>query len=154
MNWRDEVVPKEYDKEEQLKEYIKEQLKSFYLYLSLYQDLEKEKERIKNKPRQSGSVIKAPENLQAKDGLQHYRALSLGEIEALQKPYVQKLDEMCRWLDVLTFTQYQIALLYIMRYRCDNAEEVERETGYAKDTIYKYANRAIARIASKFKKIL
>lgn len=154
MDWRDEVVPKEYDKDEQLREHIKEQLKSFYLYLSLYQDLEKEKERIKNKPRQCGSVIKAPENQQAKEGAQHYRALSLGEIEAMQKPYAQKLDELCKWLDILTFTQYKIALSYIMKYRCDNAEAAKRETGYEKDTIYKYTNKAITRIANKFNKIL
>ena len=42
MDWRNEIVPEGYDKEEQMKEHIKEELKSFYLYLSLHQDLEKE----------------------------------------------------------------------------------------------------------------
>ncbi len=154
MDWRNEIVPKEYDKEEQMKEHIKEELKCFYLYLSLYQELEKEKIRIKNKPNSSGSVIKAPDNPQAKDGIQHYRALSLGEIEAMQKPYAQKLDGISRWLDVLTYPQYKIALSYIMKYRCDNAEKVKEETGYEKDTIYKYTNNIITRILSKINKIL
>jgi len=154
VDWHNEIVPKEYDREEQMKEHIKEELKCFYLYLSMYQELEKEKIRIKNKPSRSGSVIKAPDNPQAKEGKQHYRALSLGEIEAMQKPYAQKLDEISRWLDVLTYPQYKIALSYIMKHRCDNAEKVREETGYEKDTIYKYTNNIITRILSKINKIL
>lgn len=154
MNWRDEVVPTEYDADEQLKEYIKGQLKCFYLYLGLYQDLEKEKLRIKNKPSRSGSVVKAPDNPQAKEGKQHYRALSLGEVEAMQKYYEKKLDKISKWLDVLTYPQYKIAKSYIMKYCCDNAEKVKEETGYEKDTIYKYTNNIITRIANKINKIL
>lgn len=154
MDWRNEIVPEGYDKEEQMKEHIKEELKSFYLYLSLHQDLEKEKMRVINKPNRSGSVIKAPDNLQAKEGKQHYRALSLGEIEAMQKAYARKLDEISKWLDVLTYPQYKIAKSYIMKYRCDNAEKVKEETGYERDTIYKYTNKIITRILSKINKIL
>lgn len=154
MNWRNEIVPEGYDKEEQMKEHIKEELKSFYLYLSLHQDLEKEKMRVINKPSRSGSFIKAPDNLQAKEGKQHYRALSLGEIEAMQKNYAQKLDEISRWLDVLTYPQYKIAKSYIMKYCCDNAEKAKEETGYERDTIYKYTNKIITRILNKINKIL
>ena len=154
MDWHNENVPKEYDRDEQMKEHIKEELKSFYLYLSLYQDLEKEKMRIINKPNRSGSVIKAPDNPQAKEGKQHYRALSLGEIEAMQKTYARRLDEISKWLDVLTYPQYKIAKSYIMKHRCDHADKVREETGYEKDTVYKYAGKIITRIMNKINKIL
>lgn len=154
MDWRNETVPKEYDKNEQLREHVKEQLKSFYLYLGLYQELEDKKKRIRNKSIGNGSVVRIPEGTQASDGKQHRDAVTIGEIEALQKPYAEKLEEISRWLDILTYPQYKIAMTYILKYRCDDAERAKEETGYEKDTIYKYTNYAIERIINKIEKIL
>ena len=43
MNWRDEVVPRGYDKDEQLRDHIKKELKNYYMYLARWQELEGEK---------------------------------------------------------------------------------------------------------------
>ena len=153
MNWRDEVVPKEYDKEEQLKIHIKKELMNYYLYLGKWQELENEKTRISNRSI-GGSIAKMPEGSQANDGIQHRIAVDKTTIEQEQQLFNDKMNTIKKWLDVLTLPQYKIVKMYVMKYQCRNAKKVSEKTGYAKDTIYQYADEAIERIGNKIKNIL
>ena len=153
MNWRDEVVPRGYDKDEQLRDHIKKELKNYYMYLARWQELEGEKKRICNR-KIGGSVVKMPEGNQASDGIQHRIAVDKTTLEQEQKDLGGKMNTINKWLSILTFPQYKVVKMYIMENQCKKAKQVAEKTGYEKDTIYQYAGEAVERIANKIKKIL
>lgn len=154
MNWRDETIPHEFNANEQLKTYVKNELTNFYLYLGKWQELEEKKKRIRNRSIGCGSVIQIPEGSKATDSVQHRTALEISALEHQQKPYIEKMEKICRWMDVLTLSQYKIVRVYMMRFQCKKARNVSEETSFAKDTIYQYADEAVDRIINKINKIL
>ncbi len=154
MNWRNDTIPREFDANEQLKEHVKGELMNYYLYLGKWKELEENKNRIRNRSIGSGSIIQMPDGNSSNDSVQHRIAIEIATIEQQQKIFVDKLEKICRWMDMLTLSQYKIVRVYVMRYRCKNAKVASDEIGYEKDTLYQYTIDAVDRIVSKINKIL
>lgn len=154
MNWRDETIPREFDANKQLKDHVKGELTSYYLYLGKWKELENKKKQIRNRSVGCGSVIKMPDGSASNDSIQHRMAVEISALEQEQKPFVEKIETIWRWLNILTLSQYKVVRTYVMKYQCENAKAVSDQIGYEKDTIYQYTSEAVDRIVNKISKVL
>lgn len=152
MNWGNEDLPK-IDIEKATKKYIKSELMNYYLYLSKYNELRSKKYALYHKSI-GGSVIPMPDGSSANDSVQHRAVMKESEVTMLQQPYIDKLEMIDGWMNILTESQHEVVKIYVMMYQCENAHEASLELKYEEDTVKKYTKRAIDRIYSRIKNIL
>lgn len=152
MNWLEEEVPK-IDREKSIKKYIKGELTNYYLYLDKLNEI-----RSKTRPlygqNPGGSVIKMPNGSQACDGIQHRTIIHNEGVYMDCEPFIEKLERIDNWMNILTESQHNVVKVYVMKYQCEDTHRAALELQFAEDTVKKYTNRAINRIYSRINKIL
>lgn len=148
-------------KEQNDRRYIEEELMRYYFYQERIESLKDEIKKSEddrdyelNNPPYGGSLAKVPENNSERESISMKWARIIGALESNLRYYESQIHRINNWLSILTPSQYNVIMVYVCEYQCQNRNHAALELKCDGETVKTQKRHALDRIRKNFKEFI